>query len=152
MGWTKRQLVNQAFDMIGLSSYEFDIQPNQLQAGLRQLDAMIATWYAMNIQIGYPLPTSPDDSDLDTDTQVPDAAIEAIYANLALRLAPTYGKMVTKEVKQAAKLGYQSLLRKAATPREMQFPDNFPRGSGNKSYRENDEFYNAPYGPYQPWD
>ena len=43
MGWTKRQLVDDAFGTIGLSGYVFNLSPDQKQAALRKLDAMRAT-------------------------------------------------------------------------------------------------------------
>ena len=152
MSWTKRQLVNQAFDIIGMSSYTYDLQPEQLQSALRQLDTMMATWYNRGVQLGYPIPTSPEDADLDTESNVPDRANEAIYTNLAIRIAPNYGKQVMRELKQAAFYAYQGVLSIASLPNEMQYPETLPKGSGNKPYRWREEFFPIPYGPYQPWD
>ena len=87
MGWTKRQFVEQAFEEIGLATYTFDLSPEQMQSALRRLDAMVATWNGAGIRIGYPLPSSPQDSDLDTETNVPDMSNEAIYTNLAIKIA-----------------------------------------------------------------
>lgn len=56
MGWTKRQFVTQAFEEIGLASYVFDLTPEQLDSALRRLDTMIASWNALGIRLGYPLP------------------------------------------------------------------------------------------------
>lgn len=152
MSWTKRQLVNQAFDIIGMSSYTYDLQPEQLQSAMRQLDTMMATWYNKGVQLGYPLPNSPEDADLDTESNVPDRANEAIYMNLAIRIAPNYGKQVMRELKQAAFYAYQGLLSISTFPKEMQYPETLPRGAGNKPYRWRDEYFDKPYGPYQPWD
>ena len=82
MGWTKRQFVTQAFEEIGLASYVFDLTPEQLQSALRRLDTMIAAWNALGIRLGYPLPSSPQDSDLDEPTLVPDWANEAIITSI----------------------------------------------------------------------
>ena len=75
MAYTKRDIVEQAFEEIGLASYVFDLQPQQLESALRRLDAMMATWNAKGIRLGYPLPSSPADSDLDQEVGVPDNAI-----------------------------------------------------------------------------
>ena len=88
MGWTKRQFIEQAFDEIGLASYAFDLGPEQMQSALRRLDTMLAAWNALGIRLAYPLPSSPQDSDLDEQTNVPDSSNEAIYTNLAIKLAP----------------------------------------------------------------
>ena len=134
MGWTKRQFVSKAFSKIGFASYTYDLNPEQLQGALADLDSMIATWQEKNIELGYPFATDPDNADLDTLTNVPLEANEAIYTNLAIRLAPDVGKMIPPEINRAAKAAYQVLLSKAAMPDEMQLTD-LPSGAGNKSWR-----------------
>lgn len=134
MSWTKRQLVNQAFEEIGYANYNFDLEPEQLQSALRKLDAMMATWNIRGIRIGYPLSSSPDSSDLDQDTELQDSAIEAVYTNLAIRLAPALGKVLPRELKADAKAAFNTLLMLNTKPAEMQIT-NLPRGSGNKPWR-----------------
>lgn len=75
MGYSKRQFVAAAFEEIGLASYVFDLQPEQLQSALRRLDAMIADWNGKGIRLGYPLPGSPQYSDLDEPSEVPDLSL-----------------------------------------------------------------------------
>lgn len=135
MSYTKRQFVTAAFEEIGLASYVFDLQPEQLQGALKKLDAMMATWNALGIRLGYPIPTSPENSDLDEETNVPDRANEAVYLNLAVRLAPSHGKTVTMETKKAAKDAYNVILNRAAMPNEMQIT-GLPAGAGNKKWRD----------------
>ena len=89
MGWTRRQFVEQAFEEIGYASYVYDLEPEQLESAGRRLDAMVASWNGKGIRLGYPLPSSPELASLDTETEVPDYANEAIYTNLAVKLAPT---------------------------------------------------------------
>lgn len=150
MGWTKRQFIEEAFAEIGLASYVFDLSPEQLQAALRRLDGMLAMWNGKGVRIGYPLPESPQDSDLDAETGVPDRANEAIYTNLAIKLAPSYGKQVLTETKVTAKNAYNLLLQRAAMPSEMQFPDTLPAGAGNKAWRsDGDVFMDKPADPLQ---
>jgi hypothetical protein len=144
MGWTKRQFVVQAFDEIGLASYVFDLTPEQLESALRRLDSMMAMWNAKGIRLGYPLPSSPSSSDLDTPTNVPDSSNEAIYANLAVRLAPSVGKTVAPETKATAKAAYDLLLSLAAVPPEMQLPSSMPAGAGNKPHQLDQPFLSPP--------
>jgi len=138
MGYSKRQFVTAAFEEIGLASYIFDLQPEQLQSALRRLDAMMAEWNGKGIRLGYPIPGSPQDSDLDEPSEVPDSANEAIYTNLAIKIAPSYGKGVMPETKATAKEAYNTLLSRATTPNEMQLPGTMPSGAGNKSWRNYD--------------
>ena len=133
MGYSKRQFVAAAFEEIGLASYVFDLQPEQLQSAMRRLDAMMADWNGKGIQLGYPLPGSPQDSDLDEPSEVPDSANQAIITNLAIRIAPSYGKVVMLETKAVAKDSYNTLLSRAAMPPEQQLPGTMPSGAGNKT-------------------
>lgn len=135
MGWTKRQLIEQAFNEIGLASFVYDLTPNQLDIARRQLDSLAATWNAKGVIISFPLNVSPNECDLDLDTNVPDSAVEALYTNLAIRLAPSYGKVVSMETKMVAKDSYDALLSIHTKPREMQLPGEMPYGQGNKPWR-----------------
>ena len=147
MSYTKRQFVEEAFAELGMANYTFDLQPQQLDTALRRLDAMMATWNAKGIRLGYPLPSSPQDSDLDTETQVPDSANEAIVANLAIRIAPQYGKPVQIDTRTTAKLGYDTLLARATFPLEQQFPRTLPLGAGQKPWRYDTPFMPGPVDP-----
>jgi hypothetical protein len=148
MGYSKRQFVTAAFDEIGLASYVFDLTPEQLQSALRRLDAMMASWNALGIRLGYPLPSSPQFSDLDAQSEVPDSANEAIITNLAIKLAPSYGKQVMPDTKATAKETYNTLLSRAAMPMEQQMPGTMPSGAGNKPWRVYDDpFLRPPVDP-----
>jgi hypothetical protein len=140
--WTKKQIIEQAFEEIGLASYIFDITADQLESALRRLDLMVASWQARNIQIGYPLPASPGNSNIDEEIQTSLNNNEALVLNLAVRLAPAYGKSVSPDTKATAKLLYDQLLIEAAMPYEQQFVRTLPLGAGFK--RTDQVFVNVP--------
>ena len=140
--YTKRQVIEQAFEEIGLASYIFDLTAEQLQSALRRLDLMVASWQAMNIQIGYPLPSTPGTSNIDEEIQTSTTNNEALVLNLAVRLAPSYGKSVSTDTKITAKNLYNQLLIQAATPYEQQFVKTLPLGAGYK--RTDQVFVNTP--------
>lgn len=140
MSWTKREFVRQAFEEIGYASYDYDLEPEQLQAGLRRLDSMMATWSADQIFLGYPLPGSPGSSDLDEVTQVPDRSNQAIYLNLAISLCQMVGKQVPPDLRQTATEAYNTVLGWAVHPREMKLPRTMPAGAGNKPWRTDQPF------------
>jgi hypothetical protein len=148
MGYSKRQFISAAFEEIGLASYAFDLQPEQVETAWRRLDAMMADWNGKGIRLGYPIPSSPQDGDLDEQTNVPDSAYETIICNLAVRLAPSYGKVVMPETKATGKQGYDTLLQRATFPLEQQLPGTMPAGAGNKPWRVYDNpFIRPPYNP-----
>ncbi len=145
MGYSKLQFVQAAFEEIGLAAYVFDLQPQQMESALRRLDAMMAEWNAKGIRLGYPIPGSPENSNLNAETGVPDSANEAIICNLGMRLASGYGKGVMPQTMAVAKQGYNTLMSRAAMPPEQQLPGTMPAGAGNKPWRVYDDpFLPAP--------
>jgi len=142
MGWTKGQFVEQAFVEIGLAPYFYDLAPEQLNVALVRLDAMIARWNGQGIMLGYPL-SNPTSSTLDTPTDVPDSATQAIICNLALIISPLFGKTPNLETKNSANQGYKTLLSRAAMPNEMQLP-SMPMGAGNIPYSIDRPFRESP--------
>lgn len=144
MAWSKRQLVDSAFEEIGLASYVFDLSPEQLQSAVKRLDAMMATWAEKGILVSFPVSANPDDGALAQDTGIPDYAAEAIYINLAVRLAPTVGKTVSPETKAAAKAAYDALVTRFAIPNQQQYSAGLPKGAGAKPWRMNGD----PFLPY----
>lgn len=143
MSWTKRQLINQAYEEAGLSSYVFTFSADQYQSAARKLDSMVATWDSKGIKFGYPISGDITAIGLDTDTNIPDTAAEAVYLNLGLRLASGIGRQVSQELKASAKDAYDALIRRAAFPPEMQFPGTMPAGAGNKDRGVNNPFMPA---------
>jgi hypothetical protein len=147
MAWTKRDYITQAFEEIGLGSYAFDLTPEQWQAALRKLNAMMATWNAKGIRLGFPLPSSPNGDDLDDVATVPDRANEAIVASLAVRLAPSYGKAVALETKVAAREAYNAMMAHYTQPIEMAYSGTLPVGAGNKPMNIDRPFFDQPVSP-----
>ncbi len=141
MSWTKRDFITAAYEEIGYSSYQFDLQPEQQENALRKLDAMLATWNSKGLSVGYPLASSPADSDLDQETFVPDWLHEAIIYNLASRLGAPIGRQVPQSTLAAAKTAYQEALKHAAKPKEMKMPNRLPYGAGHKTYPTNTNFF-----------
>jgi hypothetical protein len=135
MGWKKAQLIDQAFSELARAGYVFDLGADVREDALRQLDTMMATWSSVGISIGYLLPTSPDDSNIDDDAGIPLTAVETVYQNLAVKLAAGRGKTLTAQTLAAAQSGYNILLGAAVTPTTGQC-SGLPRiGAGNKPWR-----------------
>lgn len=117
---------------IGLASYSFDLMPEQIEAALRRLDSMMAEWNARGIRLYYSIPDDPSNSDIDSDSGIPDSAWEAVITNLALRIAPSYGKVVNPMTQTTARHALNTLMARAAMPREQQLA-SLPSGAGNKN-------------------
>lgn len=145
MAYTKRQFINAAFDEIGLASYVFDLQPDALESALKKLDAMMAEWNGLGLRLSYPLPSNPDSSSLDENSTVPDFANSAVISNLAIRIAPSFGKIASDETKRTALSSLQVVYSRFSTPSERRFPNTLPVGSGNKPWvAGNDNYFPRP--------
>jgi hypothetical protein len=127
MSLTKGELVTAALGEFGISSYEFDITPEELASGVRRLNAMMAFWASKNLLLSYA-----DSDDTDAESNIPGVALEAVITNLAIRLAPSYGKQVPLEVATVAKESLNALLSVSTKPRQQQFAV-MPRGAGYKT-------------------
>jgi hypothetical protein len=134
MAITKRELVDEAFEELAIGG-AFNVAPEDKLRALRRLEAIVARWESLGIALGYALPVNPTDSDLDDDSGIADRHALALQLNLAIALAPSFGKAVAAETKTAAKAAYDDLLREATTPDTQQMRGGMPMGAGNKAWR-----------------
>lgn len=127
MSWTKRQFITQALEEIGMAAYVFDLQPEQIESAHLKLNSMMAGWKARGIEVNYAAAAP-----LDESSGVPDVAYEAIYKNLALLLAPSYGKAIQPDTRITAKQAYDTLIRFVVKMPSQRLADIIPAGAGNK--------------------
>lgn len=137
MGWTKRQLIEQAFDELALASYSFDLSPEEMQSALKRMDGMVAVWSAAGVSLPYAFVGNPDEASLDTDSGLPLIANEAVYLGLAVRTAASKGKVLSPSTKAAARGAYEALVSYVAREQaqEQQLASGTPRGAGRKPWR-----------------
>jgi hypothetical protein len=130
--WTKQALVLAARRELGLGG-AFDVNDaDELLDDLQRLDAMVAAWASKGIRLSYALPSSPGASNINAASGIADAAAEAVYLGLAMRIAPGYGKVITPETRTAARNAYDALLIDAAQPQQQQLRGGMPAGAGHK--------------------
>ena len=133
MALTKRDIVDQAFEEIGLGPYQYDIQPEDRQTGLKRLDNLMAEWASKGIETGYPVATDPSQSDLDQAAGVSSAMVRGIVAQVAVDIAPGYGKTASPDTKISASLGYDNALRlSVVVPNKAINTQLTPSGAGYK--------------------
>lgn len=132
MSYTKGELVHSALNEIGIADYDYDVSPEETESALRRLDSMMAEWDGRGLRLSYPLPSMACGSTLDEDSNIPDIAWEAVIVNLAVRLAPSYGKVVMRETKITAKNALNTVYNQFAIAPEQQLRQ-MPKGAGYKS-------------------
>lgn len=138
---TKKSLIDRAFSNIGIASYTFDISPDEYQDALTRLDDMMAEWDGIGIRLGYVLPANEVPSDPADESGVADYTITAISSNLAIRIAPMFGKTVSPDVYKMAAKGYDNMLISTFSPVPMKYPNTMPLGQGYKSRYLYNRFY-----------
>ena len=144
MSWTKKQLIVQAFEEIGLADYIYDLTPEQLQSAVNKMDSIVANWETQGVRISYPMSDNPSSANINALSNIPSFANEAIYLNLALRLAPSFGKTVSQETKLAAFNAYSNLISKLTTVAQRNLTTDLPLGQGNKPWRNGGNDYIFP--------
>ena len=143
-GWTKLQIVTDAFGEIALAGHVFDLEPEELQQGARRLEMMLANWETRGVTLRYAYDSNPSAIELDAVSGLPDYAIEPVVLNLAKRIAAAFGKALSQQQMQDARDSFNALLKAAAFPPQMQLPSGMPRGAGAKPWRTLRPFFNAP--------
>lgn len=128
---TRRDIIYQAYGELGLAEYNFDISPEELGTARRRLDSMMAQWETI-VSIGYYMPSNPDDSDVDDETNLAQGVVDAAALNLAIQLAPGLGKTPSALTMVGAKNGKNAVLAQYAVIPRKQYSGNLPVGSGNK--------------------
>ena len=131
----KRYLIDQAMIEIGMGGYQFDASPEEHTDILRQLDAMVATWTASGIDIGYNVPTDPTVTDLDDDSGIVLKHAAGVYKSLALEICPMYGKQPSLQLVTTRESAYNAMLSDVAALPARQYPTRYPIGAGQRRYR-----------------
>lgn len=138
---TKGDLVNAAYEEIGLAGYVFDMQPEEIQTGVRRLERFMMMLDGRGIRLGYSAAASARDASANDESGIPDWAEDAIIPLFALRLAPTLGKQVHPDTQIAARRGLNTLLVGTYTIPQMQMPRHMPIGLGNRRNTKNQQFF-----------
>jgi len=143
MGWSKRDLIIQALDELGLASYVFSIEPEQFVSAARKLDMIANSWSAEGVDIGYSGSSSPDSGDLDSDSGIIGLAVEAVVLTLAIRLSPSYGKEIPIALISSAAKAKRSLMVALSPPvPQMSYGEMLHRGAGAKRVTTPDYYQN----------
>lgn len=131
---TARDIVVGALRLLGVKPAESPISAAEIQDGLESLNDMMAEWEERSIFTGFSALGTADDP-----VEVPDSAIGAIKANLAIYIAPEYDKSVSVELAKRAKDGLTSVRASLIEVAASEYPDSLPVGSGNheNSYTTN---------------
>lgn len=134
-----REVVEDAMEDITVKKAEVSLTDDELQSGIRRTNDMLAQWNELGIIVGYNPVTNGDDV-----LELEPAAIAAVKAKLAIKLAPSYSKPITAALMANASEAMDMLATANAYIGEIAYPDTLPLGSGNQcpSTNTDQRFFN----------
>lgn len=124
-------ILARAFAKIGIAEYEYAVTPDERAEARGTLDSMMAEWDAAGIDLDF-VPSGADDT---TDIGSPVWADNAIVCNLALRLAPLFGKVPGQGLGREARRGYDLAVGKTVDIPANQNASVQIRSAGDRYYR-----------------
>jgi len=130
---TRAVILRRAFSRIGVADYEFDVTPDERADARTTLDAMLAEWDGNGVPLGY-VPSDDEDND-GVEMTTPLWADAAIWNNLAMRLAPEFGKMPAGDLRRDAKRGYDLCVSKVTVVPTERRASKRIYGGGDRFYR-----------------
>lgn len=123
---TMREIVEDAFEEIGVKKAEVSLTGDELQSGIRRCNDMLSEWSDIGILPAYEPVLNGDDT-----VAIERNAIGAVKYKLAIRLAPSFQKPIPQSLMMIAN---ESMSRLEASNMviNVAFPDTLPIGSGNE--------------------
>jgi len=131
MATLKSDLIRQALAKLAVTGYDYDIDPEEVRTALIELESMMTEWDGQGIRVGYQLGITPEEANSSEVAGSYDWARNAIVCNLAVRLAPNYGKQVPPELALNASQALGRILTANPVLPEVPYSNRMPRGSGN---------------------
>lgn len=126
MATTAAQLIKQSLQEILVQASESPLEADEYRDCIFVLNSFMADLEANGVDLDY----TPIDS-LSDEITVPAGAIMGLVSNLAILVAPQFGKSVSLELVKKAKKGMATIYRLGQTVAITEYPDTLPRGSGN---------------------
>jgi hypothetical protein len=135
---TALQIVSAAAEKLGVKTAEIPLEADDFRVFLGELNDMLMEWSDLGITPRFLELTDRNDTvEIDRD------AVGAVKANLAMRLAPTFGRVVSPALVASARDTKDRLLASVVTIGEVAYPDSLPMGSGNNCSQYDERLYPA---------
>lgn len=144
---TKIDIINAAFSRLRISGLTVQATPEDIDLALNRLEGMAREWHT-RVNSGYFFETSPASN---TPHNVPREYWAAYESNLAIRMAPDFGKEITAALLMEARATYSNMSARLALVKPVRPPARQPIGSGNRRFNQADQYYQpqeeAPLSP-----
>lgn len=137
---TALQIVIGAAEEIGVKTAESNLEPGDSQVIFNRMNDLLTELADTGVT-----PEFTEVATLDDDVNISRNAVGAIKFALAIRIAPSFQKLVTPDLRIIARESMQALESSVVHVGTVALPDTLPTGSGNdcgESFRE-DRFFDA---------
>jgi hypothetical protein len=128
-GVPKSTIVEGAYELCGLSGFEYERTAEELTTGLRKLNALMSLLAKKGADLGFVFPTYGYGL-LEEPSGIPDDAVEPVTSLLAVRLAPSLGVALKPEAIAVAAGAMSDLLANYVTAPPTMVPANRFRSTG----------------------
>lgn len=128
MSKTKIELVNGAYNKLRISGLTSSPEPEEVQDGLDMLEAMMAEFKSRNICSSY---VAEEDPTPTLNSRLEKKYENACEWNLAVRLAPLFGKEPSMQMMNQARQSLSNWSARSAKVNMINPPNRMPRGNGN---------------------
>lgn len=149
-GPKKLEIVEAAYGLCGQAADEFGVTVEELQTGLRRLNAVMRVLATKGYNLGFNFP-SYGVGELEEFSGIPDDALDGVAALLAIRIAPGLGHTLTPTAAAAIQADIRDLYTNHATMPTMPLAADTPRGAGSRRWRYN-PFINETADDVNPTD
>ena len=125
----KQDIVKSALEELSIWGVTTNPDNEELERGVMVLEQVMASFMLKNIDIGYQFEDTPNPNSL---SGVSAAHQHLVATILAVRLAPSYGKLPTDipGLVNIARGSTSTLMSSAAIVQPVEYPSRMPRGSG----------------------
>lgn len=136
---TAQQIVNGATEKIGVKTAETALESEDAQTVFNEMNDMLNEWADIGLTKSFTTV-----SDLTDDVDIDRNAVGAVKNNLAIRIAPSFERVVTPVLASIADSTLSMLRASTIFIGEVALPDNLPVGSGNScsDFFGEDRFFN----------
>lgn len=125
---TKGDIVRKAFSWLKISGLTSNPQPNEIEDALDVLEGMAYELDSRNICTSFAFEDTPDPN---TESGIDNAFWLAAAFSLGFRLAPDYGKVLTREQIAQVNSSMSNWSARSSKTNPIRHPRRQPRGSGN---------------------
>ncbi len=123
---TVLQIVDGAAEKIGVKEAESALESADFQVIINEMNDMLLEWADIGLTPAFKEVTESTDT-VDVDRN----AVSAVKNNLAIRISPSFDRIVTQALAKIASESLQRLQASTSFIGDVAYPDTLPTGSGN---------------------